>query len=70
MESGLAGLQPQTPPHCKSQTPRGMKQEITGIFEQKENEQMEMKIKKTPLNFEKFETRSSGFSNPQTPKGL
>jgi hypothetical protein len=36
MESGLPGLQPQTPPHRWSQAPRGMMEAQTSSFDKDE----------------------------------
>jgi hypothetical protein len=35
MESGLPGLQPQAPPHPRSQAPSGIKQKINSLIDPK-----------------------------------
>jgi hypothetical protein len=68
MESGLPGLQPQTPPHRWSQAPRGMMEAQTSPFDKDEAPMTECRPCKNQksqfLKNEKSEFRSFRFLTP------
>jgi hypothetical protein len=68
MESGLPGLQPQTPPHRWSQASRGMMKERTSPFDKDEAQMREYRPFKNQmarfLKNEQSEFRSFRFLTP------